>query len=159
MRELTIYTDGSCKKPNDVGGWAFVIYNQNKEKIAEESCKLKNCTNNTAELIAIISGITKAISLENKKKIKLYLYSDSQYCINGSTSWMMGWKQRNWKTKTGEAVKNKELWLQIDALLKQVTVEFVWTKGHAEDTNNCLVDDLAGKAWREEAISPVPQAS
>jgi len=159
MRTITIYTDGSCKKPNDVGGWAFVIFNQNKEKIAEDSCKLKKCTNNTAEMIAIISGITKAMALDNMKKVKLYVYSDSQYCIKGATSWITGWKQRNWKTKTGDPVKNKELWLQIDALLKEVTVEFVWTKGHADDTNNCLVDDMAGKTWREEEIKPAAPTS
>lgn len=62
------------------------------------------------------------------------------------TEWIGGWKRRGWKSSTGEAVKNKELWVALDALCKDRSVEWKWVKGHAGHAGNELADQLANEA-------------
>ncbi len=147
MRVITVYTDGSCKKPQDVGGWAFSAFNSNDELLIERAAKVAVCTNNICEIQAMISALEWVKESQNIKKVQIHLFSDSQYAIKGATLWIPGWKTRNWKTATNEPVKNKELWLKLDALLKDIDVKFFWTKGHANDAKNNRVDELAGATW------------
>jgi len=39
--------------------------------------------------------------------------TDSRYLHDGMTSWMAGWKRKDWKTALGDPVKNKEIWFQL----------------------------------------------
>ena len=147
MRVVTVYTDGSCKKPQDVGGWAFSAFNQNNELLIEQSGRIDVCTNNICEIQAMISAIKWVKDNQNTKKVQVHLYADSQYAIKGATQWIPGWKRRGWKTSMNETVKNQTLWEEMDALLKDVDVKFFWTKGHAKDEKNNRVDELAGATW------------
>lgn len=36
--------------------------------------------------------------------------TDSEYVVEGVTSWIHGWIQRGWRTSSGAAVKNRDLW-------------------------------------------------
>ena len=60
----TLYTDGATsnnKKGEGVGGYAWVILNENKEKLKEGSAKVVGTTNNECELMGIISGCQNII--------------------------------------------------------------------------------------------------
>jgi ribonuclease HI len=72
------------------------------------------------------------------------IWTDSAYVKNGITKWIHGWKRNGWKTANKCDVKNKELWVEIDALLEHVTnVEWRWVKAHNGHPMNELVDTLA----------------
>ena len=43
-------------------------------------------------------------------------------------------------------MKNQDLWEELLRLMQKHMVEFVWTKGHANDELNNEVDALAQKA-------------
>ena len=135
---LHVYTDGSCEnngRPNAKAGYGVYFGNRDPRNV---SAPLKGpATNNRAELTALIAA------LEIIGTTRVVLYTDSQYCINGITSWIKGWKKYGWKTATGQPVMNKDLWLKFDELYdpRRATVKYV--KAHDESVGNEMADVLA----------------
>ena len=141
---ITIYTDGSWRQSQKLGGWAaFLICGHHKEVIFDS--QVPNTTNNRMELTAVIQGLSKL-----KYQSNVVIVSDSKYVINGATSWINNWKTNDWKTTAGTDVVNRDLWEQLDALMKNHYVSFKWIKGHLKNMNsnkdgygNMLVDYFA----------------
>ncbi|MGD1816553.1 MAG: ribonuclease HI [Pleomorphochaeta sp.] len=138
MDEIIIYTDGGCKGNPGVGAWAFVMYSGN-QFITEQSAGLKYTTNNQMELTAVIVALKTCLTTNPKK---IVLHTDSQYVKNGITTWVHNWKKNGWKTANKKPVKNKELWVELDALNSQLNVEYKWVKGHAGIELNERCDTL-----------------
>ncbi|MCK5017289.1 MAG: ribonuclease HI [Candidatus Peribacteraceae bacterium] len=131
---IEIYTDGSCfPNPNGNGGWAFALSLDEYRSGYE-----KNTTSNRMELVAILEAIHYA--KERYPNEPLYIFSDSQYCVNGFNQWMHKWERKNWKRKRG-VVANLDLWKKLYDVHEEVTL--VWVKGHNEDEMNDFVDALA----------------
>ena len=57
--------------------------------------------------------------------------------------WIYGWIKKNWKTASGDPVKNKELWQELYNLTKVHTVKFIKVKGHSDNEFNNRCDELA----------------
>lgn len=111
----------------------------------------RHTTNNRMELMAAIvtlETITVAHPIE--------LWTDSQYVRNGITSWIHGWKRRNWRTAAGEPVKNEDLWRRLDSAASQYRVDWRWVKGHAGHEGNELADHLATRGAIEFGGSSGP---
>ncbi|MFV2060986.1 MAG: ribonuclease HI [Gammaproteobacteria bacterium] len=132
------YTDGACRGNPGPGGWGVLLRFGNHEK------KLcggeKKSTNNRMELMAAIMALE---SLNRNSKI--VITTDSQYVMNGITSWINNWKKRNWKTAAKKPVKNVDLWQRLDAAVSQHDVSWEWVRGHSGHTENEIADDLANK--------------
>ena len=141
LKEITIYTDGSCLKNPGNGGWgAILIYNK-KEK--ELSGSQTDTTNNQMELKAVIEGI-KAV----KEKCKINLFTDSKYVQQGITSWIHNWHKNNWKSANKKPVKNKDLWQELYQESQKHDISWNWVKAHNGDEYNERVDNLAQNAAR-----------
>lgn len=41
------------------------------------------------------------------------------------TKWILKWKRNNWKTSTGEDVKNKEDLITLDQNMKKIKIKWV----------------------------------
>lgn len=130
-----VYTDGSCLGNPGRGGWAAI------------SPDFKLCgaqadtTNNVMEMTAIIKALEQCIWL---KKTHVRIITDSNYVKNGITSWIQNWKKNGWKTANGADVKNKELWVKMDELRKEIVmIEWKWVKAHNGNAQNEAVDKLA----------------
>ena len=136
---IKIYTDGSCIENPGKGGWAAIIFMNNK-KIAIKGNK-KNTTNNQMELMAAIEALKKIPTGQ-----KVQVYTDSKYVKLGITEWIEKWSQNNWKTSSKQKVKNLELWTELNEISKKHKIEWFWVKGHAGDPINEEVDTLAKKA-------------
>ena len=95
-------------------------------------------TNNRMELQAAIA----ALQVLNRP-CKVQLYTDSVYVKSGVEQWLAGWKQRGWKTSDRKPVKNKDLWLILDAETQRHVIEWHWVKGHDGDPGNERADALA----------------
>ena len=80
------------------------------------------------------------------------LHTDSQYVRQGITSWIKGWKKNGWKTSAKKPVKNKELWVRLDALTAKHEVRWHWVKGHAGDPGNERADQLANRGLDEALL-------
>lgn len=82
---------------------------------------------------------------------KVTLTTDSQYVRQGITSWIKGWKAKNWKTAANKPVKNKDLWQRLDAASAIHDIEWRWVKGHSGHAENERVDELANLAMDKKA--------
>ena len=133
---IKIYTDGSCLKNPGKGGWAAIIIN-NSKKIEIKGNKAST-TNNQMELTAPIMALKKL-----PKGSKVQIFTDSKYVKYGITEWINNWKKNGWKTTDKKAVKNKELWMELDNLSKRFDIEWNWVKAHSTDILNNEVDLLA----------------
>jgi ribonuclease HI len=104
-----------------------------------------NTTNNIMEMTAVVKALEECI----KREIgSVTIFTDSNYVKNGITSWIKKWKLNGWKTSSGTAVKNKDLWVKIDQLSQEISnVEWKWVRAHNGQPQNELVDTRA----RQEA--------
>lgn len=138
MKKVTIYTDGACSGNPGPGGWAAVL--RYGELIRELSGGEAQTTNNRMELLGAIEAL-KAL----KEPCEVDLYTDSQYLVNAiNKGWLVSWKAKGWKRKDG-ALKNPDLWQELDRLLAIHKVSFHWVKGHADNEWNNRCDALAVK--------------
>jgi len=144
--EIKIYTDGACIGNPGPGGWAAIIIIENKKKEIFGGEKLT--TNNRMELTAAIKALEFCNTHEEKqltlKQIKIY--TDSTYLKEGITVWINNWEKNNWKTSDKKNVKNVDLWKKLKDLAKLNEIEWIWIKGHSENSMNELADKLAKSA-------------
>jgi ribonuclease HI len=150
---VTIYTDGGCIGNPGPGGWAAVLLYG--EAVRELSGRYRATTNNRMELRAAIEALNTL-----KRPCPIDLYTDSEYLRQGITEWVAGWLRRGWKTAAKQPVKNQDLWQQLLAAVGRHEpaggVAWRWTKGHAGDRWNEVVDQLANAAARAvTAADPV----
>ena len=54
-------------------------------------------------------------------------------------------EKRGWKTADRKAVKNQDLWKELDSLVSEFRIELIKVKGHSGDVYNERVDSLARK--------------
>lgn len=138
MDKLDIFTDGGCSGNPGPGGWAFVALDNGKV-LSYSSGGAAQTTNNKMELTAVINALKTCQSLGVKT---VSISTDSQYVKNGITAWIYNWKRNGWKTASKDPVKNKELWIELDALRNNFEINWVWVKGHAGIEFNELCDSL-----------------
>ena len=139
---INIYTDGACSGNPGIGGWGVVILENNKEILLNGGDQ--HTTNNKMELTAAI----KALEYFEIKK-DLIIYTDSKYVKDGIESWIINWKKNGWKTTAKKPVKNKELWISLDELMKKHNINWKWVKGHDGNIHNEKADYLARRYIEE----------
>ena len=123
--DIVIHTDGACKGNPGPGGWGAVIeQNGNQQKLSGSE---PQTTNNRMEMTAVIKGLEAVDPL-----VKVLISSDSTYVINTMTK---GWKRK----------ANHDLWDQLDRLVKNRDISWLWVRGHNGDRGNELADALATK--------------
>ena len=121
---VEIFTDGACRGNPGPGGWGALLRCQGKEKPLSGADP--ETTNNRMEMMAAIEGL-RALT----KPSVVDLTTDSEYLRRGVTEWMEQWKKRGWKTASKKPVKNKDLWEQLDVVIKQHEISWHWVKGHS----------------------------
>lgn len=139
---VEIFTDGACRGNPGPGGWGALLRFEGKEK--ELYGSNRDTTNNRMELQAAIEAL-KALS----KPCQVKLTTDSEYVKNGITRWINGWKKNNWRTSSRKAVKNVDLWQELDSLAGQHDIDWCWVKGHSGHPENERADSLANVAIDE----------
>ena len=137
MPRVEIFTDGACLGNPGPGGWGVILRHKDTEK--ELSGGAPETTNNRMELTAVIEAL-KAL----KTSCVISLYTDSKYVMDGVTQWLPNWKKNNWRTSNKKsAVKNVDLWQELDELLPKHEILWNWVKGHNGHPENESVDKLA----------------
>tara|TARA_B100000686_G_C15795734_1_gene481868 strand:+ start:40 stop:486 length:447 start_codon:yes stop_codon:yes gene_type:complete len=136
---LKIYTDGACRGNPGLGGWGAILKYDNR--IKEINGFSKKTTNNIMELTAVIKSLQ-----ELNRSCNIIITTDSNYVKDGITKWIHNWKKNGWKTANKKAVKNKNLWLELDNLVNQHQINWQWIKGHSGHPDNEKADQLANDA-------------
>ncbi|WP_434144700.1 ribonuclease HI [Photobacterium leiognathi] len=139
MKQVEIFTDGSCLGNPGPGGYGAVLRYKQHEK--ELSDGFFMTTNNRMELLAAIEGLASL-----KESCRVDLTTDSQYVRQGITQWIHNWKKRGWQTADKKPVKNADLWQRLDTETQRHQVQWHWVKGHAGHPENERCDDSARAA-------------
>ena len=156
---LKIYTDGGCSGNPGPGGWAYVMVTktfQGPKVLEERSGGEKDTTNNRMELRAVIESLRslKAASADPQSTLphRAVICTDSQYVQKGITKWIHDWKKNAWRTSDKKPVKNQDLWIALDSLAGELSLEWEWVQGHSGIEYNERCDKLA-----QEAIANLPR--
>lgn len=131
--KYTIYTDGACSgngKEDAIGGWAYVILDENENIVNEESGCIYNTTNNVCELFAPLRAMSFILSkLDDFASVRVL--SDSAYFVNCiKQNWWQNWERNGWKTSGKKLVKNKELWESLIPFFQDLRFSFDKVAGH-----------------------------
>tara|TARA_B100001248_G_scaffold223155_1_gene179852 strand:+ start:24 stop:488 length:465 start_codon:yes stop_codon:yes gene_type:complete len=140
--KIKMYTDGACKGNPGIGGWGVYVLGKNDE--TDLNGFDINTTNNKMELTAVIEGLK---ILKNKSEVTIV--TDSQYVKNGINQWIYKWKKNGWKTASKKPVKNKDLWKELDYLVREHIIDWEWVRGHSGNPGNERADLLANKGILE----------
>ena len=147
---IRLYTDGACIDNPGPGGWAYILKHSASSKSKEGSGGEHDSTNNRMEITAVIRGLE---ALKNPSIVELF--SDSQYVVQAINDWMAKWKRKGWK-KSGEPLKNLDLWRRLDELMATHQLKATWVRGHVGHAENERCDELATKAAAAIAKTPKP---
>ncbi len=140
--EVEIWTDGACSGNPGPGGWgALLKFGDHRKEICGGE---PDTTNNRMELMGAIEAL-KAL----KGSQKAILHTDSSYVKQGITTWVNNWQKKNWRTASGSAVKNVDLWKALLEVAAAHDVDWRWVKGHAGDPGNERADELARRGLEE----------
>lgn len=135
--KIVIYTDGSSKGNPGPGGYGVLLLFGKHRKELSQGYRLT--TNNRMELL----GVIVALESITNKDFPVILYTDSKYIVNAvQLGWLKTWLKTNFKG----GKKNADLWRRFHAIAKELTLEFVWVKGHADNPHNNRCDELATTA-------------
>lgn len=132
---MDIFTDGACSGNPGPGGWGVLIMGDPPRELCGGDAAT---TNNRMEMTAVIEALKTV-----PEGTAVTIHTDSTYVMKGMTEWITGWKAKDWKNSQKKPVKNKDLWLILDALAAVRDVRWRWVKGHAGDPGNERADELA----------------
>ncbi len=133
---IHIYTDGACVGNPGPGGWAAIIVDGGKRR--EIKGREENTTNNRMEILAAIKGLE-----QTPPGSQVTIHSDSQYLVRTMTE--------NWKRSA-----NLDLWHELDRLVGERNVDWVWIKGHNHHFENERANRLASETAGISEKSPKP---
>lgn len=139
MKKITIFTDGASRGNPGKGGWGSIV--RSGDHVKELGGAKKDTTNNQMELTAVI----EALEYVKRGDDEITIYCDSKYVIQGATSWIKGWKTRDWKTSQKTDVLNKDLWERLDIAMKEKNITWQAVSGHVGIAGNERADVIATK--------------
>lgn len=140
MKNVTIYTDGSCEGNPGRGGWAVILRHDRRERTLSGGSP--DTTNNRMELTAALKALQAL-----KEPCNVKLHTDSQYLKRAFTDgWIQNWRKNGWLNSNREPVKNQDLWNDLWHEAKKHHVEWIKVKAHANNKLNNRVDQLAVRA-------------
>lgn len=133
---VEIFSDGACSGNPGVGGYGIVLRSGRKEK--ELSGYDPMTTNNRMELTAVIKALEAL-----KRPCRVEVVTDSNYVVQGMTSWIFRWIKNNWKNSQKQQVINRDLWERLLSLSSLHEIEWKWIKGHDGFPENERCDKIA----------------
>lgn len=148
VKLVEIFSDGSCLGNPGSGGYGTIIRYKLHKKILTAGFFLT--TNNRMELMGIISGLE---SLKISCIIKIT--TDSQYVKKGITNWIYTWEKNKWKTNKKKLVKNLDLWLRMNSLIKIHDITWIWVKAHVGHIENEICDKIARKSAQNPCFQDI----
>jgi len=150
---VKLFTDGACVGNPGPGGWGFILKHPSTGRSKERSGGEHDTTNNRMEITAVIRGLEAL-----KGPCDIELFSDSEYVVNAITEWMAKWKLFGWKRSANakNQVRNVDLWVRLDELLRPHALKANWVRGHAGHLENERCDVLASAAAAKIAASRAP---
>ncbi len=145
---IIVFTDGASRGNPGPGGWGAVIAllpsaRENDRSVIERGGGARSTTNNRMELTAAIEALVLIKEQGHDGNVPITVYTDSQYVINGITTWVKGWERNGWTKKDKSSIKNLDLWKDLRETEKSMTVAWVHVEGHTGVAGNERADEIA----------------
>lgn len=144
MSRFMSFVKGVCTRNPSHGGIGVCTYAPN--------CKLFNkvviphvgkTTRNAMDVQAAIAALRTVPVGE------LLIISDSQYLYSGIKLWLDVWKGNDWKNSKGQAIANKNLWIELDDLIGTHSGTIEWRLQNSNEDRRWI--DFAGRlAWQAQ---------
>jgi ribonuclease HI len=141
VKQVILFTDGSCLGNPGRGGWACLLRWGSVEK--ELSGAQADTTNNRMELQAVIAGLSAL-----KEPAKVRVVTDSQYVQRTMTQYLSRWVRNSWRNSKGVPVANRDLWEALQRESSRHEVTWTWVRGHGASAEQNRCDELAQVAAR-----------
>ena len=136
---IRAFTGASCIGPTGPGGWTVLLL-QNKQ-IKVLSGQEKTTTANRMQLFSAAQALKAAPSSK-----PLDIYTTSKYVHQGASKWMSNWRLQDWKTKSGNIVKNLDVWKPISIYVDQLDVSWHLCSSNTSIPEIDTAHDLAQNA-------------
>lgn len=176
--KLLISIDGACRRNGkpDCTASGGVFIQQFDDAQRRVACKVLsayeyNSTNQRGELLALL----KALEYIYAADMEALVVTDSEYIFNAMTKgWYNTWIANDWCTRSGEQVKNKDIWMEIAHVMhvceyrRDIDIAFYHIKGHcipfgtvtagnalAKDSTGALLHSLVQARYDE--VAPTKQ--
>lgn len=153
VRVVAAACDGACRGNPGPGGWGALLRFEDGS-VRELGGADPATTNNRMELTAALALLRELEALPRHPS--LVIRTDSRYLIDGLERWIHGWKRKGWRTASGGAVLNRDLWEELDGA-RLAHLRFQHVKGHSGDPDNDRCDAIAVAFSRGQA-PPLAQA-
>jgi ribonuclease HI len=89
-----------------------------------------------------LMSVIVALEMLKNQDSEVTIYSDSKYVVDSiEKKWVFNWQKKGFKDK-----KNPDLWQRFLRIYPKHRVKFKWVKGHADNPENNLCDELAVSA-------------
>jgi ribonuclease HI len=148
---IKVYTDGSCRKAQEEGGWAYVVLDADENIIKEDKGYCSSTTSQNEEIRALCNAMSwTAENIQPRQQIKIF--SDSKYGVNGINSWMHNWVKNDWKTTKKTTVAHVDYWQCIYKNHKKHEFKVKHVRAHNGNYWNEHVDSLAIGTWKKPNI-------
>lgn len=144
LKEVALFTDGSCLGNPGPGGWACILRYGKHERILR-GVELRT-TNNRMELVAAINGL-----LVLTERCRVTVITDSRYLQQAMTVYLVRWQGFGWCNSRGEAIANRDLWERLASVAGQHETHWRWVRSHGSDPDQDRCDALAKEAARTVA--------
>lgn len=138
---ILIFTDGACSGNPGPGGWGAVVVTP-QGQVKELGGRGDETTNNRMEM----AGVIHALKSITDDPAPVLLFTDSTYVIRGITQWIWGWRSKNWKNADGQAVLNRDLWEELDRVVRargKGNITWKYCRGHRGVPGNERCDEIA----------------
>ncbi len=99
------------------GAWAGVMQYRNHYRVI--GSVRREGTGNSLHIFSAATALQ-----ELKRNIPVHVYTTSGYLKDGAGSWLNQWRNRDWQTREGLAVSNREEWQRLSVLLDRCRVTF-----------------------------------
>jgi ribonuclease HI len=109
---IHIFTAASYLGREKVGGWGVLLRYRDRTRTLSGS--VRDTTGNRMHIRAAIEGL-RAL----KRPLPIHLYTTSGYLKDGATIWVKSWPDRDWLTKEGRSVRNRDLWEALANLTQE----------------------------------------
>ena len=106
VNSIRAFTGASCIGSTGPGGWTVLLLQNQEVKVL--SGQEKTTTANRMQLFSAAQAL-KAVPISKP----LDIYTTSKYVHQGASNWISNWRMQHWKTKSGNTVKNLDVWKPI----------------------------------------------
>lgn len=143
--QMIFYVDGGCRRNGRrgaVGAAACLLERPYGRRPYSHTLSLSRQrgeprpTNQRAEITAVIMALEWALekyqTLRRRPKLRVTIYSDSQYAVRCMSEWIYKWCRNEWLNSRGSEIANRDLieWAShLDDLVAALgSVDYVWIR-------------------------------